>query len=97
MVIVGGGYAGLWTAWAILEQAPDARVAVLDARTCGAGPSGRNAGFVNPFWHRLDALVALFGDRSALAICEKAGARSTRSETGRGATTSTSAFGREAT
>jgi glycine/D-amino acid oxidase-like deaminating enzyme len=72
VVIVGGGYAGLWTAWAIHERAPDARVVVLEARTCGAGPSGRNAGFVSSLWHRLDELAALFGDRAALAVCEQA-------------------------
>ena len=42
------------------SRIPDARVVVLEAATCGAGPSGRNAGFVNGFWHRLaPALRAL--------------------------------------
>ena len=52
VVVVGGGYAGLWTAWAVADAEPDARVVVLEASTCGAGPSGRNAGFLNGFWHR---------------------------------------------
>ena len=56
VVVVGGGYAGLWTAWAVAEAEPDARVVVLEAETCGAGPSGRNAGFLNGFWHRSDLL-----------------------------------------
>ena len=72
VVIVGGGYAGMWTAWAIREQAPDARIVLLEARGCGEGPSGRNAGFVNSFWHRLDSLVASFGEPAALAVCEHA-------------------------
>jgi glycine/D-amino acid oxidase-like deaminating enzyme len=72
VVIVGGGYAGMWTAWAIREQAPEARVVVLEARACGEGPSGRNAGFVNSFWHRLDGLTAAFGETPALAVCEHA-------------------------
>jgi glycine/D-amino acid oxidase-like deaminating enzyme len=72
VVIVGGGYAGLWTAWALRRRAPDARIAVLEARTCGSGPSGRNAGFLNSLWHRLDELAAAFGDGAALAICEHA-------------------------
>ncbi len=72
VVIVGGGYAGLWTAWALTELEPEARIVVLEASTCGAGPSGRNAGFVNGFWHRLDLLCEQFGDRAALEICVRA-------------------------
>ena len=69
VVVVGGGYAGLWTAWAIRERAPDARVVVLEARACGEGPSGRNAGFVNSFWHHLAELEAQFGERGAVELC----------------------------
>ena len=71
-VVVGGGYAGLWTAWALREQAPDARIVVLEARACGEGPSGRNAGFVNSFWHRIADLAAEFGDAAALEVCREA-------------------------
>jgi glycine/D-amino acid oxidase-like deaminating enzyme len=74
VAVVGGGYAGLWTAWAIHEQAPGARVVVLEAARCGEGPSGRNAGFANSFWHRLAELADLFGDRAALEICREASA-----------------------
>ena len=69
LVVIGGGYAGLWTAWAVRERAPDARVVVLEARACGEGPSGRNAGFANSFWHHLAELGAQFGEREALDIC----------------------------
>jgi glycine/D-amino acid oxidase-like deaminating enzyme len=72
VVVIGGGYAGLWTAWAIHEQAPDLRTVVLEARACGEGPSGRNAGFVNSFWHRLAELAEEFDDRAALEICAQA-------------------------
>ena len=72
VVIVGGGYAGLWTAWAIREQSPDARVVVLEAAACGQGPSGRNAGFANSLWHHFAQLVEQFGDEAALAICREA-------------------------
>jgi len=73
VAIVGGGYAGLWTAWELLERDPDLRVVVLEAETCGAGPSGRNAGFVNGLWHRADLLSANFGDDAARASCVAAG------------------------
>jgi glycine/D-amino acid oxidase-like deaminating enzyme len=74
VVIVGGGYAGMWTAWALREQAPGARIVVLEANRCGEGPSGRNAGFVNSFWHRLGHLADQFGDDAALEVCREASA-----------------------
>src|SRR5665809_2196 len=42
VVVIGGGYAGRWTAWHALEHEPAARVAVLEAALAGHGPSGRN-------------------------------------------------------
>ena len=72
VVIVGGGYAGMWTAWALREREPGARVVVLEANACGEGPSGRNAGFVNAFWHRLGHLAEQFGDAAALEVCREA-------------------------
>jgi glycine/D-amino acid oxidase-like deaminating enzyme len=71
VVIIGGGYAGLWAAWAIREQDPGARVVVLEARGCGDGPSGRNAGFVNSMWHRIDLIAARAGEQAALAVCRE--------------------------
>jgi glycine/D-amino acid oxidase-like deaminating enzyme len=47
VVIVGGGYTGLWTAWHALAAEPAARVVVLEAGRCGHGPSGRNGGFIS--------------------------------------------------
>ena len=37
VVVIGGGYTGMWTAWHLLEAG--ATVAVLDAGLCGQGPS----------------------------------------------------------
>lgn len=61
VVIVGGGYCGLWTAWHLLEAEPEARVVVLESERCGLGPSGRNGGFVNSLWLSLPALRERFG------------------------------------
>jgi glycine/D-amino acid oxidase-like deaminating enzyme len=47
VVVIGGGYTGMWTAWHILAADPEARVVVLEAGRCGHGPSGRNGGFVS--------------------------------------------------
>ena len=72
VVVVGGGYAGMWAAWSLVQRQPEAKVAVLEAGVCGEGPSGRNAGFVNSFWHHLGPLAERFGDRPALDLCEQA-------------------------
>ncbi len=47
VLVVGGGYTGLWTAWHLRRLEPGARIVVLEADRCGHGPSGRNGGFVN--------------------------------------------------
>lgn len=68
VAIVGGGYAGLWTAWHLLEAAPDTRVVVLEADLCGHGPSGRNGGFCESYWRAAELLRERFGDAGARAL-----------------------------
>jgi glycine/D-amino acid oxidase-like deaminating enzyme len=77
VVVLGGGYTGLWTALHLKELDPGVDVVVLEQDICGGGPSGRNGGFVNSFWGDLDFLVERFGDRQAVALCE-AGEESVR-------------------
>ena len=45
LVVVGGGYTGLWTALLAKERDPDARVVVVEAQRVGWAASGRNGGF----------------------------------------------------
>jgi len=45
VVVIGGGFTGLWTAIALTETDPSLRVTVLEAETVGFGASGRNGGF----------------------------------------------------
>ncbi len=45
LVVVGGGYTGLWTALRALEREPSLRVVVVEAKTIGWAASGRNGGF----------------------------------------------------
>lgn len=46
LVIVGGGYTGLWTALLAKQRDSSQRVIVLEAKSCGWAASGRNGGFV---------------------------------------------------
>lgn len=48
LVVVGGGFTGLWTALHARLRWPGASVAVLEARRCGGEASGRNGGFCAP-------------------------------------------------
>ncbi len=68
VAIVGGGYTGLWTALAVLARDPAARVAVLEAEYCGAGPSGRNGGFIEGYWPAVGELRELFGEEAAVRL-----------------------------
>ena len=45
LVIVGGGFTGLWTALLARERDPSRDVVLLEARTSGWAASGRNGGF----------------------------------------------------
>jgi glycine/D-amino acid oxidase-like deaminating enzyme len=69
VLVVGGGYTGLWAAWYLRQLEPAARVLLLEAEAvCGRGPSGRNGGFCNAMWLSLPSLRARWGDEAALAI-----------------------------
>ena len=46
LLVVGGGYAGLWTALHAIERNPGARVVLIEAERVGWAASGRNGGFV---------------------------------------------------
>jgi glycine/D-amino acid oxidase-like deaminating enzyme len=69
VVVVGGGYLGLWTAWQLLELEPNLDVLVLEAEVCGHGPSGRNGGFCETLWPDAPTLRERAGDAAALAVC----------------------------
>lgn len=45
LVVVGGGYLGLWTALLAVTREPGRDVLLLEAGTCGHAASGRNGGF----------------------------------------------------
>jgi glycine/D-amino acid oxidase-like deaminating enzyme len=67
VVVLGGGYTGMWAAWHLLERAPGIRVVVLEAEVCGEGPSGRNGGFADHLAHAAPRLREVGGDEGARA------------------------------
>ena len=69
VLIVGGGYTGMWTAYHLKEREPDLNVVLLEQDICGGGPSGRNGGFVNGWWNGLAEWVERFGEADAMELC----------------------------
>jgi glycine/D-amino acid oxidase-like deaminating enzyme len=61
VVIVGGGFTGLWTAYYLKTLAPELDICVLEARRCGFGASGRNGGWM---------MAALEGETRLLAALD---------------------------
>jgi glycine/D-amino acid oxidase-like deaminating enzyme len=58
LVVVGGGYTGLWTALLARERFPSLSVMLLEGGRCGDQASGRNGGFASAslthgFWNGL--------------------------------------------
>lgn len=76
VVIVGGGYTGLWTALHLAESAPELDVVVLEAHDVSSGASGRNGGFAMTLLDfDLHRFAATWGDHDA-AHAHRAVARS---------------------
>src|SRR5438034_1023250 len=69
VVILGGGYTGMWTAYFLKERDPGIDVVLLEQDICGGGPSGRNGGFVTGYWGSIGELARRFGDGDALELC----------------------------
>jgi glycine/D-amino acid oxidase-like deaminating enzyme len=72
VMVVGGGYTGMWAAWQVKQLEPEASVVLLEADRCGYGPSGRNGGFCNLMWFSLPNMRRRWGDEGALAVARAA-------------------------
>ncbi|MEP6679890.1 MAG: FAD-dependent oxidoreductase [Chloroflexota bacterium] len=68
VAIIGGGYTGMWTAYALTERAPGVRIVLFEQDICGSGPSGRNGGFLHGWWDQLPLLEELYGAEGALEL-----------------------------
>jgi glycine/D-amino acid oxidase-like deaminating enzyme len=68
VVVIGGGYTGMWAAYRMTELEPRARIVLLERDICGGGPSGRNGGFVTNWWDELSTLIDRYGLEPALGV-----------------------------
>ncbi len=55
VVIVGGGFSGLWCAHHLITSDPNLKIAVLEKSTVGSGASGRNGGWASSLYPIDDA------------------------------------------
>src|SRR5207248_7574892 len=53
---------------ALREQSPDLRITLLEAESCGDGPSGRNGGFLHGYWGSLPGILSVLGEERALEL-----------------------------
>ena len=97
VAIMGGGYAGLWTAIRIKQREPSCDVVVLEQDICGGGASGRNGGFAISWWAKLGTLVAAVRHRrrarARARLRGRPSTRSARSATSTASTRTTTAAG----
>ncbi|MFF4802606.1 NAD(P)/FAD-dependent oxidoreductase [Streptomyces sp. NPDC001351] len=68
VVIVGGGYTGLWTAYYLKKAAPFLRITVLEQKFCGYGASGRNGGWLYNGIAGRDRYAKLRGREAAVRL-----------------------------
>ena len=68
VVIVGGGYTGLWTAYYLKKAVPFLRITVLEQKFCGYGASGRNGGWLYNGIAGRDRYAKLHGHDAAVRL-----------------------------
>ncbi|MGW2637600.1 NAD(P)/FAD-dependent oxidoreductase [Streptomyces sp. NPDC001348] len=68
VVIIGGGYTGLWTAYYLKKAAPFLRITVLEQKFCGYGASGRNGGWLYNGVAGRDRYAKLHGREAAIRL-----------------------------
>jgi glycine/D-amino acid oxidase-like deaminating enzyme len=69
VVIVGAGYTGLWTAYYLLRNRPDLKIAIVEKEVAGFGASGRNGGWCSAlFPASLDAIARQSSREAAIAM-----------------------------
>lgn len=72
VAIVGAGYTGLWTAYYLLKEQPDLRVAIVEKEIAGFGASGRNGGWCSALFAAPRRKIAKRHGRTAALDMERA-------------------------
>jgi glycine/D-amino acid oxidase-like deaminating enzyme len=67
VAILGGGYAGMSSAYNLIRRFPNKRIVLLEGACCGYGASGRNGGFADPGMPGLDTVYDEAGASAARA------------------------------
>lgn len=70
IVIVGGGFTGLWTALHLKEADSALSVCVVEAEYCGYGASGRNGGIAGGSVAKFPLMKGLFGPTGAVELVD---------------------------
>ena len=73
VVVLGGGYTGMWTAYFLKERDPGIDVVLLEQDICGGGPSGRNGGFLDGWWGHIVDMMTTYGEADTLELLMAAG------------------------
>ncbi len=71
VLIVGGGFTGMWTAIMLKEQAPEKRITIIDKGLCGSGASGSNGGCMLTWSTKYPTLKRLFGEQHATWLVQE--------------------------
>ena len=67
IAIVGGGFAGMATAYNLVRRLPGKRIVLLEGACCGYGASGRNGGFADAGMPGLQTVYEAEGPEAARA------------------------------
>ncbi len=67
VVVIGGGFAGMSSAYNLAQRLPDKDVVLLEGACCGYGASGRNGGFADAGMPGLDFVYDSHGPEAARA------------------------------
>ena len=73
VIIVGGGFTGLWSAWHLTERDRSLSVLVVEAGQIGAGASSRNAGYLVPHFSASYVELNRTADQAGAAALARAG------------------------
>jgi len=72
VVIVGGGYTGLWTAYYLIKADPSLRITILERNLVGFGASGRNGGWASAIFPSSMRKMASLSDRDGAIRMQRA-------------------------